>query len=152
MRKAVGAGYLLVMLSLAGVSAHAVFAAREARPFVLADVDGDGKKDGFYRTQLPDRVELGVRLTKYQNKYLVISQDEELKDNRNSKVYITNRKKFLESIRCDPQGGCPDYRRQAISDLEGSISPQVVVISYKFTGKALLMNEKGEVVEAWYSD
>lgn len=143
-----------IFFALAVATCAGAWAAPEPRPFLLADVDGDGKKDAFFRTFMPDRrVEIGVKLTKNHSKYEKIYDDEQ-KDFRESVFGILDRKSFLADIKvgCVDENGCPDYRLEAISMLEKSISPVVVNVAYDFSAKVLCIDENGQIVEVWYSD
>lgn len=155
MRAGVRGGWLVSMAISLGVLASQVHAQQMPRPFLSADVDGDGKKDPFYQIYFPDgRVELGVKLSKYKSRYVKISDDDDIKSMKKAYLYVEDRTKFLEQIRvpCEQSEGCPGYRKEAISVVSKSKSPQVVLVVFEFSGKALLMDDKGRMTETWYRD
>lgn len=148
------AGRVVAAIVLLAISVHSVPAiAKVAKPFAFADVDGDGKKDGFFSTFVAGRnVEIGVKLTKFGNKYVKIYVDD-IKYFRKSDFRVENRKPFLEYIRVGCyDDGCPNYRVEAISALERSISPELLNVGYNASAKVLCMDEKGDMIEVWYSD
>jgi len=144
--------YFAAVVALLSVCVHPVlWAARAHQPFLLADIDGDGKKDGFYRIALPgNRVELGVRLTKYNNKYKMIFRSG-AENFRSLKFSVYKRQKFIDDIECAE--GCTDYRLKTIALLRRSVSPEVVdAYMEESSASAIFLNENGRVVQEWYSD
>lgn len=147
-------GYFIAIVTLLCSAAPSVaWAARVPQPFLAADVDGDGKKDGFFRIFKADRrVEIGVKLTKFHNKYVRVYVDS-IKDFRESNFSIRTKRALLDEIKrsCEEQN-CPNYRIEAISILNRSISSEVAIVFYDASAKALCMDDKGKMTEAWYSD
>lgn len=121
------------------------------RAFLSADIDGDGRKDGFYRLYLPGhKVEFGVKLTTLNKKYFRIFEIP--KNELNTlKFEVQDRKKFIDEIRCYEL--CSPTRIKGIALLEKSRSPEIVhVYVEEAAASAIFVNEKGKVTEEWYSD
>ena len=153
-KKASISGYsIAIAILLCSAAPSVAWAARAPHPFLAADVDGDGKKDGFFRIFKADRrVEIGVKLTEFHNKYVRIYVDS-IKDFRESNFSIRTKRSLIEEIKrsCDEQS-CPNYKIEAISILNKSISSEVVIVFYDASAKALCLDDKGKMTEAWYSD
>jgi len=143
---------LLAGAMLLGVCQYqTAFAAKAPQLLLRADIDGDGKKDSFYRVDRHDKsVEVGVSLTTSRQKYIKVF-DTSTDSFSRLRFSVETRREFLKDIAC--RVNCSSDRKSAIYHLERSKSPFIVhVYTPEGAGSAIFIDKNGEVREEFYSD